>query len=305
VKVGVMTCLWSVPACKGIADNYVAGTKAIGWDAKVVDGTAEQANQRAAMQAFLQSGVAGFILMAIDPHGVSDYLQQAKDQKIPWTGQGVIDPRPFGGSGISADPRGGLYHGGWMLGAWVANDSKGEANILMFSSVDNPGNALRDKGFLAYVKRFPHIKIIKRVYVPFKDIGPPLQSQAQALIQRYPPGKLTYIYTPFDGLATFVVNAAQALGRDDVKVVSFDAAAQNLDFIRKGQNEVATQGTAFGWCAWLAIDALNRALHGVKPTYSGGCPAKVIDKTNAPPPGKSYDGDLNYQAGFKEIWGVR
>jgi ribose transport system substrate-binding protein len=304
-KVGAMTCLWSIPACKRIADAMKAAAKAMGWSATVVDGTAIQSNQRTAMQSFLQHGVQGFMLAAIDPHGISDYLATAKGKHIAWSMAAGVDPRPFGGSGISADVTGGLYQAGWELGAWVANNSKGKANILMMSSTDNPALQLRDNGFKNYLKRFPHVKFLGSViYVPFKDVGAPLQAQAQAIIQRYKPGQLNYIYTPFDGFATFVVLAAQSLNRKDVKVVSFDGAPQNLDYIRKGENQVATQATPWGWCAWLAADFLNRALHHVNPTYKGGCPSKVIDKSNAPPAGKLYDGDLNYQAAFKKLWGV-
>ena len=57
----------------------------------------------------------------------------------------------------------------------------------------------------------------------------------EALFQKYPPGKLQYVYTPFDGFTTFVVQAADALGRHDIKAVGkeYDGSPQNLAYIEE------------------------------------------------------------------------
>src|SRR5262249_21205152 len=150
--------------------------------------------------------------------------------------------------------------------------------ILIFSSTDNPSLLDRQRGFIDYLKRFPGIKFVQKpIYIPFKDVGPPLQAQARAIFQRYPKGTLDYVYTPFDGFTVFVVNAAQDLGRTDLKMLGFDGVGQNLDLIRKGTSQVADIAIAFNWCGWTAIDGLNRALAGVK-FKETPCPTRVFDK---------------------------
>lgn len=309
IKTGNLTCLWSVPACKRIADGIDEAMKTIGWEPITVDGTADQRNQVTAMQSFLTAGVAAVALAAIDPHGISDLLKEAVTAEIPFVMAAGLDPRPFGGFGPSVDVPGGLYQAGQDLGAWVANDSQGEASVLIMSSTDNPALQERDKGFIDYLHQFPGITFVNEtdantIYVPFSDVGPPLQSQVKALLQANPPGTIDYIYTPFDGFTTFVVQAAQDLGRDDVKALGFDASPQNIDFIRNGQVQAATQATAWGWCAWETVDELNRALAGEDP-YEGGCPSQVIDATNVPPEGQLWDGDIDYKTEFKALWGVQ
>jgi ribose transport system substrate-binding protein len=307
VETGSVTCLWAVPACQHIADGIESAMESIGWTPTVVDGTADQRNQVVALRSFLTAGFAGFVLAAIDPNGVSDLLGQAETDGIPWTMIAGVDPRPFGGFGPDLDVTGGYIQAGQELGAWVANDSGGEAKILVMSSTDNPAILLRDRGFIEYLERFPGIEWVDNtaqhpIYVPFANLGPPLQSQVQSILQAHPEGEIDYIYTPFDGYATFVVQAAQALGRDEVKVLGFDGAPQNVEFIRNGQNMAATQATAYGWCAWQAVDQLNRALGGAEP-YEGGCPSLIIDKDHLPPEGEEWwDGGIDYQAEFERIW---
>ena len=307
LTIGNMSCLWVIPACKRISDSIDEAAKAIGWEPITVDGTAEQANQRVGMQSFLTANVAGIINSAIDPNGISDLLAEARDKDIGLVHLAGVDPRPFGGFGPSIDITGGLFEAGRQLGAWVANDTQNSGRVLIMSSTDNPALQERDAGFIGYLKRFPGIQFVNGtdvdpIYVPFADLGPPLQAQTSAILQANPAEGDLYIYTPFDGFATFVVQAAQELGRDDVKVVSFDGNPQNLDFIRNGTNQVATQATAFPWCAWLAVDQLNRQLGGGGP-YLGGCPSKVIDITNLPPEGELFEGDIDFRAEFLEKWG--
>ncbi|MEA2362405.1 MAG: ribose transport system substrate-binding protein [Thermoleophilaceae bacterium] len=303
-EVGALTCLQSVPACSRIADGYKAAIDAIGWSGRVLDGTADQSKQRSAMQSFLTADVDGILLAAIDPHGIDDLLDRAKQRKIEWNMAAGIDPQPFGGVGESVDVTGGLKEAGRQLGAWVADDSKGEAKILVFNSSDNPGLAVREAGFREYLDQFEGISYVgDTINVPFAQVGPPLQAQMQSLLQRYPAGEIDYVFTPFDGFATFVVNAVTSAGRDDVKVLGFDGSPQNVDFIRNGEGQVATQATPWEWCTWLAVDNLNRAMQG-EDVFDGGCPSQVLDKSNVPPKGELWMGNADYETEFRKLWGV-
>jgi ribose transport system substrate-binding protein len=302
LRFGSVSCLWSVPACKRIADGVDAAGNAIGWDTLVLDGTPDQNKQRQAMQSLVARKSQAVVVAALDPHGVGEQLKELNSTKVPWIGVNMLDPKKFGAIG-NLDVVGGLVAGGRQLGAWVANDSQGKAKVLMMSSTDNPALQLRDQGFQEYLKQFADIEFVGETkYVPFSSVGPPLQAQVESILQANPAGSIDYIYTPFDGFATFVVNGVQAAGRaGDVKVLGFDGSPQNLAFIRGGRAQVATQATAWGWCSFAAVDALNRVLGGEK-FEDKGCPSKVIDKTNVPPEGEVFDGDIDYQAEFKRLW---
>ena len=93
-----MTCLQSVPACVRIADGYKSAIKAIGWHGSVVDGTAQQANQRSAMSSFITAHAKGVLLGAIDPHGIADLLGQFVAQGGKFNMTAGIDLVPSRGS---------------------------------------------------------------------------------------------------------------------------------------------------------------------------------------------------------------
>lgn len=304
-KVGGITCIQAVPICTSIAKSMQEAMRTIGWTGNVVDGTADVSKQRSAAQTFVTQGYDGLMLAAIDPHGISDVLKRGVDKGMNVGMMAGIDPQPFGGIGPSVDVRGGLYRQGQELAAWVANDSGGEATILRFVSSDNPGLLDRLRGFEDYLERFPGIRYAEdTINVPFGDIGPALQAQAQSVFQKYPRGSVDYVFGPFDGFTTFLVNAAQALRRGDLKMVSFDGEPQIIDFIRDGKNLVATQATAWGWCSWLLVDQMNRAFND-EPYAETGCGSQIIDKSNMPPPGVQWDGNADYKTAFKRLWGVQ
>ena len=117
-----MTCLQSVPACVRIADGYKSAIKAIGWHGSVVDGTAQQANQRSAMSSFITAHAKGVLLGAIDPHGIADLLGQFVAQGGKFNMTAGINPGPFKGVTPEIDITGTEFEGGKELGRWVAND---------------------------------------------------------------------------------------------------------------------------------------------------------------------------------------
>jgi ribose transport system substrate-binding protein len=300
IKVGAVTCLWAAAACKRSADELKAAITAIGWKPIVLDGTANQQNQRAALQTFLNEKVSGIILESIDPHGVADLLAEAKRRKIPFLMQNGEPVEQFGGApGNVGFP---TRLDGQKLGAMVANESGGKAKVLMISTNDNPAYRLQDGGFRDYLSRFPGVSFIgKTIYVPFKDLGQPLVNQAQSIFQSNPRGTLTHVYAPFGAFATNLVQAAQALQRDDIKVISGDSDLQSVDFIREGKNQIAEPGDDWAWCSWAAVDTMNRLIED-KNFELGRCPSKLLDKTNLPPSNTWYEANVDFRGKFKESW---
>jgi len=301
-RIGTVTCPFFIPACKRISDSLAEAGKAAGFEVTSLDGTPDPRKQRAAVQSLMTEKVDGIVLMGFDINAITDLVEKADKQGIAM----VSEATPFEeGLPIAGDVniQGGFPEAGRQLGAWVANDSQGKGKILAFSADVNPGLVERYEGFREYLDQFPEVEFVeeKPIVIPEADVGPPLESRARAVLQSHPKGTVDYIYAPADGWATFIVNALQQSGRDEIKVVAFDGAEQNMEFIRNDQNQVATQATPWGWCGWMTIDQLSRAMHG-EAFVDKGCPSKVLDKTNLPPEGELFDGDLDYTSEFQSIW---
>ena len=303
-KVGTVTCPFFIPACKRISDSLAEAGEAIGWEVTSLDGTPDPRKQRSAVQSLLTDQVDGMVLMGFDINAVTDLVEKADQQGVAMVSEATpFEPGLpiFGNVNIT----GGFMEAGRQLGAWTANDSQGEAKILAFSADVNPGLVERYEGFREYLDQFSGVEFVEEepIVIPEADVGPPLQARARAVLQSHPKGTIDYIYAPADGWATFIVNALQQSGRDEVKVVAFDGAEQNMEFIRQGRNQVATQASAWGWCGWMTMDQLNRAMNDGE-FVDKGCPSKVLDETNLPAEGEEFDGDLDYQAEFKKLWGT-
>ncbi|MEA2332624.1 MAG: ribose transport system substrate-binding protein [Thermoleophilaceae bacterium] len=305
LKVGAVTCAWAIPACKRSADGLEEAIKAIGWEPMVLDGTAEARNQRVAVQTFLNEGVDAFIIESLDPNPIADLLKEAADKGIPFIAQNGPDLGPFGGvKGMAGYP---VPEDGERIAAWVANHSKGKAKILMISSTDNPILQIIDDSFKSYLERFEGVEFVRdTITVPFKDIGPPLEAQARSTFQQYPEGSIDYVYAPFGGMAVPLANAAQAAGRDDIKVVSGDGDLQTIEFIKQGKNQVLNMATSWSWCSWVAVDELNRALND-EPFEGGACASTLLDESNVDTvaEGEWWEPELDFKAKFVELWGVK
>lgn len=302
--VGTVTCPFFIPACKRISDALAEAGEAMGWEVTSLDGGVDTPSQRAAVRSLVNENVDGMVLMGFGLDPVADVLEEAEQAGIAMVSEATphASSLPIAGD---VNVQGGFPAAGEQLGAWVANDSGGEATILWFSADVNPGLVERHEGFHEYLSQFSGIKFEPQepIVVPEGDVGAPLQQRAVSVLQAHPEGTIDYVYACCDAWTTSIVEAAQSLGRDELKMVSFDGAPQNLEFIRQGRNQVADQATPWGWCGWLTMDQLNRVMAGEE-FVDVGCPSKVLDQTNLPPEGEEWDGDIDYKAEFRELWGV-
>ena len=301
---GTVTCPHFIPACKQISDSLAEAGEALGWEVTSLDGGVDTPSQRAAVRSLVNAGVDGMVLMGFGLDPIADVLEEADQAGIAMVSEATphASSLPIAGD---VNIQGGFPAAGEQLGAWVANDSGGEATILWFSADVNPGLVERHEGFQEYLSQFSGVEFepAEPIIVAEGDVGPPLQQQAVSVLQSHPEGTIDYVYACCDAWTTFIIEAAQSLGRDELKMVSFDGAPQNIDFIRQGRNQVADQATPWGWCGWLTMDQLNRVIQG-EDFVEVGCPSKVLDATNLPPEGEQWDGDIDYKAEFRALWGV-
>lgn len=304
VTVGTVTCPHFIPACKQISDSLAEAGEAMGWKVTSLDGGVDTPSQRAAVRSLVNAKVDGMVLMGFGLDPIADVLEEADQAGIAMVSEATphASTLPIAGD---VNVKGGFPAAGAQLAAWLANDSGGEAKILWFSADVNPGLVERHEGFHDYLSKFPGIEFepTDPIVVAEGDVGPKLQQQAVSVLQSHPEGSIDYVYACCDAWTTSIIEAAQSLGRDELKMVSFDGAPQNLAFISQGRNQVADQATPWGWCGWLTMDELNRVMQG-EPFVDVGCPSKVLDETNLPPEGEQWDGDIDYKTEFKNLWGV-
>lgn len=104
-------------------------------------------------------------------------------------------------------------------------------------------------------------------------------------------------------MLTPLVNVVDREGRKEIRGVSFDGNLENLDFIRKGVVQTAVIGYPLEWSGWGAIDQLNRSLQGKPLAKDQGVRFRLLTKDNIPSSGKSYVGDVDFEAKYRQLWG--
>jgi ABC-type sugar transport system substrate-binding protein len=132
-----------------------------GIDLKFADAQGKQEEQLKAVRAFIAQQVDAIIIAPVVVTGWDQVLKEAKDAGIPVfladRDVDVADKSLFV-TRISAD----FNLEGRLAGAWLAQASKGNCNIVELQGTTGSAPAIeRNKGFEAVIANFPSMKIVK------------------------------------------------------------------------------------------------------------------------------------------------
>ena len=132
-----------------------------GIDLKYADAQGKQEDQLRAVRAFIAQGVDAIIIAPVVVTGWDQVLKEAKDANIPvfLVDRDVdVTDKSLYVTRISAD----FTLEGKLAGAWLAQASKGNCNIVELQGTTGSAPAIsRKEGFETIIKNFPGMKIVK------------------------------------------------------------------------------------------------------------------------------------------------
>lgn len=141
-----------------------------GIDLKFSDAQQKEENQLKAVRSFIAQRVDAIIIAPVVVTGWDQVLKEAKAAKIPvFIADRAVesDPSLFV-SRIAAD----FNLEGRLAGAWLAQASKGNCNIVELQGTVGSAPAIeRKKGFEAVIALFPNMKIVKSQSGDFTTSG--------------------------------------------------------------------------------------------------------------------------------------
>lgn len=298
--VGIIPCAMFVEGCAREARGAVEAAKVIGWKSILIDGKVSGQVQLQAFNSLISRKVDAIILNSVNASSVGEGMARAKKAGIPVITSFAQDPDPFGGiENIEIVDE----QAGRVAAAYIAVNGGG--NVMVFDDNSAEEVIQRTTGLRRGFKEFGGAKQLLHQNISGAKVGPPEEPLATALLQRYTEGKVQWIYCGYDFMCSPFIRVLQRSGRPEVKVISYDGNLENLTFIRKAQNQVASIGYPLEWAGWAAIDDLNRHFNGEK-LWPGTkyIEFRLLDKTNLPKAGKSWQGDVDFRARFKKLWGV-
>lgn len=301
MTIAVVSSAQVVEGSKRLSAGALAGAKALGWKVIFCDGKGEPAVQQQCTQSALQQGAKGIIWSAVDPTAAGAALAEARKANVP-----VVTTYDYGGSsaplpaGVIADVSTDQCLAGKLNAAYmIANSPDGKPKVAMVTGNEYPIVKVRAE---CSKKAFEEAgaDIVSSQEIRAAEVATTATSMASALLQQHPAGQLDYIWAPYDAAGLFLANGIESSGRSDVKVVGFDANAPNIQLIAKGGGEAATVASVLEWAGWGAVDELVRSFDGAPLVKSYGISQQLYTKANASHPATP----LNYEAKFREIWGL-
>jgi ribose transport system substrate-binding protein len=281
----------------------LAAAKVLGWDAYLCDGKGDPNQQNLCTQQAIQKGVDGIFWSGIDPSVVRQGADAAGKAGIPIVtgynyGQASSKPPAGISKGVIADISSDQCAAGQALAAYMFANTKGKPKVAMINDPEFPIVQLRTKCTTQALKD-GGADILSTTNIRGADVATKGPGLGSSIVQAKPKGTIDWIYAPYDAAALFISQGLTSTGRDDVKIVSFDANKANLDIIRKGGVEVADATSPLEWMGWAAMDEFNRFYHKAPVAQKYGLPVQILTKDNVDSPQSGAD----YAAEFTKIWG--
>jgi len=295
----------------GTAIGAKEAAAALGWKFQLLDGQNTATGQTSALEQAIALKPDGLILGSFPAERFTDLFKRASAAGIKIvTWHSAAAPGPIAGApevfwNISTDP----YAIANTAGKYAVAHSNGTANAVLLTDKQYPIVVTKTKGESDGITACDTCKVLSEENAPYTEISQRMPSLASALLQRYG-DKLGYILAFNDLYFDFSVPTLRSAGiAQDAKpfLISVgDGSVSAYERIRKGEYQIGTVPEPLNMHGWQAVDELNRAFHGEKPSgYTTKVHLVTKDNINADGGDKnSFDPGNGYRDQYKKIWGV-
>lgn len=253
--------------------------KASGKDLVVFNATDNPVAQNDAIENYIQQGVKGILVDAIDVNGIMPAIAEAAKAKIPVIAIDAVLPDGPQAAQVGVDNiEGGKILGKYFLG-YVKKNMDGKARVGIVGALNSAIQNDRQKGFEETIKTNKQITVAD--VVDGRNIQDNAMTAAENLITGNP--DLTAIYATGEPALLGAIAAVENQGRQkDIKVFGWDLTAKAISGIDGGyvaavlQQDPEKMGEE-------ALKALNDITAGKTVAKRILVPATVVTKENVDP----------------------
>jgi ribose transport system substrate-binding protein len=278
--------------------------KAIGWQNTTLDGQGDPTVMASAIRKAIAAKADGIVTISIDDNVVQGALREAKRAGIP-----VVTAASQNKSGlytsnlVDLDVADSLNY---ASAAYLYNKLGGKLHVIEMTDPEFVDDAARQKAFNRFITDCKaaggDCKVLESQNFLIKDLATSLPSQAANLARKNPTHNAVWI--AYDSALTAALPGLRSAGVADKSIAaSQDGNSVNLDYVRKGEFQVADITFPATWCAYGMIDNLNRVFAGEKPLdgMEQGFDYKLLVKENLDFKGL-WDGDRDVTKDYIKIW---
>lgn len=250
--------------------------KASGKNLVVFNATDNPVAQNDAIENYIQQGVKGILVDAIDVNGIMPAIKEAAAAKIPVIAIDAVLPDGPQASQVGVDNiAGGKILGNYFLD-YVKKDMKGKARIGIVGALNSAIQNDRQKGFVDTIKANKQITVAD--VVDGQNIQDNAMTAAENLITGNP--DMTAIYATGEPALLGAIAAVENQGRQkDIKVFGWDLTAKAIGGIDGGYVVAVLQQDPEQMGA-QALKALNDITAGKTVPKKILVPATVVTKAN-------------------------
>jgi ribose transport system substrate-binding protein len=294
-SITILTCGSTGITCVRVANGAAAAAEALGWDADVVDGQSQPTVWNSALNTAIAQGTDAIVLAAVPPAAVARAMDVAKKKQIPVISILNSESLDLVSGAVDHDAK-AL---GKLLADVVAVESEGDAHMLLLENDEFPSLAVRYGAFEEELEAVcAGCSIDSRQQFTLALVAQRLGGTVSSTLATHP--DIDYVVQPFDAITPFTQQGIRA-ANSKAQIIGVGADPPSVQAIGDG-SEAASVGTPAEWMGWMGVDALVRIGAG-QPVPDYTVPMRVITKESVPGE-DGWQGDFDYAAKFKELWGV-
>ena len=236
----------------------------------------DPAAQNSAIETYIQQGVDGIVIVAIDVNGIMPAVKQATDAGIPVVAvDAVLTDGPHSAQVGVNNAKAGADMGDFFL-SYLGSDMGGSAKIGVVGALNSSIQNIRQAGFVDKITGANGV--VEAGVVDGRNVQDIALTAAENLITANP--DMTAIYATGEPALLGAVAAVESQGKQDsVKIFGWDLTAQAIRGIDQGYVAAVIQQDPAGMGA-AAVNALNTITEGGSVDTSISVPITIVTQAN-------------------------
>ncbi|HAY45650.1 MAG TPA: sugar ABC transporter substrate-binding protein [Gammaproteobacteria bacterium] len=236
----------------------------------------DPASQNSAIETYIQQGVDGIVIVAIDVNGIMPAVKQATDAGIPVVAvDAVLPDGPHSAQVGVNNAKAGADMGDFFL-SYLGSDMGGSAKIGVVGALNSSIQNIRQAGFVDKITGANGV--VEAGVVDGRNVQDIALTAAENLITANP--YMTAIYATGEPALLGAVAAVESQGKQDsVKIFGWDLTAQAIRGIDQGYVAAVIQQDPAGMGA-AAVNALNTITEGGSVDTSISVPITIVTQAN-------------------------
>lgn len=300
-KVVGIPCAYAAEGCRRGVDAIEKASDLLGWDYTMIDPAGDPEKMRQAVRTAMQMDVDAIFLGATPPAAVADDVAAARAAGI--LVMNMYEPSPEGFA--DADSLQDHIEAGKWNAAYLAVEKKGDAQVISVNDPEFESVVEWHQGFVdGLAELCSTCKVVKDFNFEIANLQTQVPTEMQAALQANP--TTNSAWTAYDPVALAAAPIVESSDQaDGFSIVSHNGDPAALEAIKSGTSPFkATVGYSIEWQSWASVDQALRLFAGTLTPEQAlvYVPNKLLSADNIT--SVPWDGDLDWESAYKELWGL-